>query len=87
MDTAADSDDVLLRFNRMMRELRRGRTIRTTFQPWEVELLLDIEACNIRQSSTRYKTFRRYQETVQRQLEKGAGKPMKLSEFLAQRKR
>jgi len=31
------------RFNRLMNELARGEIVRNSFQPWEVEILLDIE--------------------------------------------
>jgi hypothetical protein len=55
---------------------------RNTFRPWEVELLLDIEGCNLREVNKR-DTLRRYQKAVQRQMEKGARLPLKLSEYLA----
>jgi hypothetical protein len=54
---------------------------RNTFRPWEVELLLDIESCNLRESS-KEGVLRRYQKAVQRQLDRGATAPMMLSEFL-----
>ncbi len=54
---------------------------RNTFRPWEVDLLLDIESCNLRESSKR-ETLRRYQKAVQRHMEKGARLPLKLSEYL-----
>ena len=74
-------DEVLLQFNRLMRELLRGKINRNTFQPWEVEILLDIENCRIRESA-RENVLRRYQRAVQRQMEKRGVMPMKLSEFL-----
>jgi hypothetical protein len=46
-----------------------------------VELLLDIEGCNLRDSSRR-ETLRRYQRAVQRHMEKGSRLPLKLSEYL-----
>ena len=54
---------------------------RNSFRPWEIELLLDIEACSLRENNKR-DTLRRYQKAVQRQMEKGARLPMKLSEYL-----
>ena len=54
---------------------------RNTFRPWEVELLLDIEGCSLRESAKR-ETLKRYQKAVQRQMEKGARLPLKLSEYL-----
>jgi hypothetical protein len=80
-DSLPDSDAVLAQFNRLIQELLRGSMNRNTFRPWEVELLLDIEACNLRDSSRR-ETLRRYQRAVQRHMEEGARLPLKLSEYL-----
>jgi|SRR6185369_5877978 len=80
-ETLPDSDAVLSQFNRLIQELLRGNMNRNTFRPWEIELLLDIEACNLRDSSKR-EILRRYQRAVQRQMEKGARLPLKLSEYL-----
>jgi hypothetical protein len=76
-----DSDAILAQFNRLIHELLRGNLTRNTFRPWEVDLLLDIEACALREASRR-ETLRRYQRAVQRQMEKSGGVPMKLSEYL-----
>ena len=76
-----DSETVLAQFNRLIQELLRGNMNRNTFRPWEIDILLDIETCEIREA-TRRETLRRYQRAVQRQMEKGAAKPMKLSEYL-----
>ncbi len=81
LDTLPDSDAVLAQFNRLIQELLRGNMHRNTFRPWEVELLLDIEACNLRESAKR-ETLKRYQKAVQRHMEKGARLPLKLSEYL-----
>jgi hypothetical protein len=80
-DSLPDSDAVLAQFNRLMQELLRGNMHRNTFRPWEIELLLDIESCNLRESSKR-ESLRRYQKAVQRHMEKGARLPLKLSEYL-----
>jgi hypothetical protein len=80
-DSAPESDAVLAQFNRLMQELLRGNMVRNTFRPWEIELLLDIEGCNLRDSSRR-EMLRRYQRAVQRQMEKGAKAPLKMSEYL-----
>lgn len=80
-DSLPDSDAVLAQFNRLIQELLRGNMHRNTFRPWEIELLLDIETCNLRESSKR-ETLRRYQKAVQRHMEKGARLPLKLSEYL-----
>jgi hypothetical protein len=80
-DSFPDSDAVLAQFNRLIQELLRGNMNRNTFRPWEIELLLDIEMCSLRESSKR-DTLRRYQKAVQRHMEKGARLPLKLSEYL-----
>jgi len=82
-NTAPDADAVLAQFNRLIQEVLRGNMHRNTFRPWEVEILLDIEACGLRDASRR-ETLRRYQRAVQRQMEKGGHAPMKLSEYLEQ---
>jgi hypothetical protein len=80
-DFLPDSEAILAQFNRLMQELLRGNMQRNTFRPWEVELLLDIEACNLRDSARR-ESLRRYQRAVQRHMEKGARLPLKMSEYL-----
>src|ERR1700749_201559 len=80
-DSLPDSDAVRAQFNRLIQELLRGNMHRNTFRPWEVELLLDIEPCNLRESAKR-ETLKRYQKAVQRHMEKGARLPLKLSEYL-----
>ncbi len=71
----------MAQFNRLIQELLRGNMHRNTFRPWEIELLLDIESCNLREASKR-EILRRYQKAVARQMEKGARLPLKLSEYL-----
>ena len=80
-DSLPDSETVLAQFNRLIQELLRGNMNRNTFRPWEVAILLDIEACNLKESAKR-ETLRRYQKAVQRHMEKGARLPLKLSEYL-----
>ena len=76
-----DSDAILAQFNRLIQEVLRGNVQRNTFRPWEVELLLDIEACGLRDASRR-ETLRRYQRAVQRHMEKGGASPLRLSEYI-----
>jgi hypothetical protein len=80
-----DSEARLNRFNRLMQELIRGAMNRNTFQPWEIDILLDIEACQLREPVKR-ETLRRYQKAVQRSMEKGAQMPLRLSEYLGTKK-
>ena len=81
----ADRELMLFRFHRLMKELNRGATARNSFQPWELEILLDFESCDLN-PRRRMDTLRRYEKAVERQLAAGAGPPMKLSEFLARKK-
>jgi hypothetical protein len=81
MEEDPSPEAILSQFNRLIRELLRGQINRNTFRPWEVELLLDIEDCRLRESS-KEATLRRYQRAVQRQMERGATAPVKLSEYL-----
>ena len=81
LGTLPDSETVLAQFNRLVNELLKGSVNRNTFRPWEIEVLLDIEACSLRDSNKR-ETLRRYQKANQRHMEKGARLPLKLSEYL-----
>ena len=76
-----DADVLLAQFNKLMNELLRGTMSRNTFRPWEIELLLDIESCNIRDGSRR-EVLRKYQKAVQKQLDRGITPVPKLSEYL-----
>ncbi len=72
---------MLNRFRKLMSEILRGAIVRSTFQPWEVEILVDLDAINL-EPRRRNEILRQYQRAVERQLEVGPGPPMKLSEFL-----
>jgi len=80
-----DPEVILHRFNKLLSELVRGTMNRNTFQQWEIDILLDIELCNLREAVKR-ETLRRYQKAVQRSMEKGARTPLKLSEYLEGKK-
>jgi len=75
----------LNRFRKLLGEIQFGATTRNNFEPWEIEILLDMETCPM-QPRRRVETLRQYQKAVERQLESGSTPPMKLSEFLAMRK-
>lgn len=77
---------MLNRFNRLIGEVIRGALARNCFQPWEVEILMDLENCRL-ERPRRMEILRQYQRAVERQLETGPGPPMKLSRFLAVRAR
>ena len=72
---------MLGRFQKLVGELMQGAIRRTTFEPWEVELLLDLDQCAL-PPRRRMGILRRYAVAVRRQMKKGSGPPMKLSEFL-----
>ena len=81
------ADDLILmelmlnRFRKLVSELMRGSLTRNSFEPWEVEILLDVEACQLR-PGRRMEILRQYQRAVEKQMDTGPGPPMKLSEFL-----
>jgi len=83
-DDLVEQELMLNRFNRLMGELMRGAITRNVFQPWEIDLLLDIETCPL-DRRRRLEIMRQYQKAVERQMETGPGPPMKLSVFLARR--
>ena len=84
LERELDHEAMLAQFNRLVQELLKGTMNRNTFRPWEIEILLDIEGCTL-WDGTKRETLKRYQKAVQRQMEKGANMPMKLSEFLSTR--
>ncbi|MFN7545745.1 MAG: hypothetical protein ACK5TN_23445 [Acidobacteriota bacterium] len=79
---APDAELVHAQFNRLLNEFLKGAFNRNSFQPWEIELILDIQACDFG-DSTQKELLKRYQKAVQRAYDKGAKMPMKLSEYLA----
>ncbi len=78
-----DSEGVLARFNRLMRDLDKGLASRNCFRDWEVELLMDMAQCELGEAN-RKRTLQRYKRAVERRLEQGDTVPLKLSEYLAQ---
>jgi len=76
----------LLQFNRLMQDLLRGKILRNTFQSWEVEILLDIESCELRDASRR-EVLRRYQKAANRYFDRGGRTLLKLSEYLEKKHR
>lgn len=76
----------LHRFNKLLSEVMRGAVTRNSFQPWEFEILLDMEHCQL-ERRRRLEILRQYRRAVGKQMERGPGPPMKLSEFLVRRAR
>jgi hypothetical protein len=85
-DDLVQLEIMLNRFNRLLIEIMRGAIARNSFQPWEMEILLDLEQCQL-ERKRRNEILRQYQRAVSRQMETGPGPPMKLSEFLVLRER
>jgi hypothetical protein len=69
------------RFDRLMHDLTLGRLNRSAYEPWEIDLLLDIQTCAI-PARRLAPVLRRYQKSVQRQFQSGDREPMRLSEYL-----
>jgi hypothetical protein len=83
-DDLVELEIMLNRFNRLMAEVMDGSCRRNSFLPWELEILMDMENCQL-ERRRRMEILRQYRRAVQRQMEKGPGPPMKLSEFLQMR--
>lgn len=83
---SSDSEARLSRFRKLIHELEMGLTDRNVFQPWEVELLLDIHDCELPRSR-RTALLKRYSRAVERQMENGGTTPMKLSDYLKRKER
>ena len=86
MEDPADLELMINRFNRLVKEILAGEVRRTCFQPWEVDVLLDLQDCKLTRSR-RDEALRRYQRAVQHQLERGQVPPIKLCEFIGRRAR
>ena len=71
----------LTSFSQLVQELIGGAIRRHTFSPWELELLLDLQACRIRKSS-RADVLRRYLKAVQQQFTSEASSPLRLTHFV-----
>ena len=86
VDDLIELELMLNRFRRLLAEIMRGELTRTTFQPWEVQILLDLEQCRL-DPRRKQEILRQYERAVSRQMMTGPGPPMKLSEFLECRER
>ena len=84
--TVSELEGRLHQFNKLMQELLRGHIHRNIFQAWEVEVLLDIESCELRDSNRR-EILRRYQKAANRYVDRGGRTLLKLSEYLEKKHR
>ena len=80
-DEIEDRERMFSRFQKLITELMQGHIRRTTFERWEMELLVDIDQCTVPRTKF-IGILRQYHRAVRRQLDVGPGPPMKLSEFL-----
>lgn len=76
----------LVQFDSMISELAAGEIRRTTFEPWEIQVLLDIQSCQAEEANKR-EMLRRYQKAAHRWLERGGRTILLLSDYLAKRHR
>jgi hypothetical protein len=80
-------DSILIaQFNALLQEVISGQFQRCTFAPWELDLLLDIESCSVRQSS-RVGLLRRYQHAACQRALIGPQPILRFSDFLIEQRR
>lgn len=80
-DTVTQQVD-LAQFNRLIHDLIHGGMKRNTFQTWELDLMLDLESCRIR-NAARDEVLRRYQRAVQKRFAAGVLEMLTVSAFVA----
>ncbi|MGO9439486.1 MAG: hypothetical protein ACLPXM_02995, partial [Terriglobales bacterium] len=76
----------LVQFDSMIAELAAGEIRRTTFEPWEIQVMLDIQSCQAEEANKK-EMLRRYQKAAHRWLERGGRTVLLLSDYLAKRHR
>lgn len=84
-DEIEERERMFHRFQKLITEVMLGNIRRTSFEPWEIELIVDLEGCAV-PPARRVGILRQYHKAVRRQLDTGPGPPMKLSEFLQWRR-
>ena len=84
MPQSKHSLTVQARFSVLMDELLRTGLRRARIERWELDLLLDIEACPMSGAAKRT-ALREYQNAVEAELESGTALPMRFSDFLKRR--
>jgi hypothetical protein len=76
----------LARLDELLAAMAAGQFQRTTFQPWEIEVLLDIQACGAGEPD-RSELLRRYQKAAHRWFYRGGRTLLLLSGYMAKRHR
>lgn len=81
---APELESRLANLDKLVADLIAGQFHRTTFQPWEVEVLLDIQACSVGDSNKR-ELLKRYQKAAHRWFDRGGRTLLLLSDYRARR--
>ncbi len=81
MPQDSDIGSTLAQFNLLIEQILAGEVGRSRYQPWEIDLLLDIESCNLNGAAVA-PILRQYQKAVRDEMENGAGVPLTLSQYL-----
>lgn len=76
----------LSQLDRLLAEMIAGDFSRTTFQPWEVEILLDIQSCAT-SGLSRKQLLKRYQKAAHRWFCRGGRTLLLLSDYMSKRHR
>ena len=84
--SAYDLETRLNALDRLIADLLSGEFRRTTFQPWEIAMLLDIQSCPVVESNKK-ELLRRYQKAAHRWFDRGGRTLLLLSDYLAKRHR
>ena len=81
---AIELESRLANLDKLVADLIAGQFHRTTFQPWEVEVLLDIQACKLGDSNKK-ELLKRYQKAAHRWFDRGGRTLLLLSDYRARR--
>lgn len=73
-------------FNQLVQEMIGGAVGRHTFSQWELDLLLDLQSCQIRKSA-RPNILRHYLKAVHQGFADGASAPLRFSSFIERHRR
>ena len=81
---ASELETRLAGLDSLVADLIAGQFHRTTFQPWEVDVLLDIQACKLGDSNKK-ELLKRYQKAAHRWFDRGGRTLLLLSDYRAKR--
>ncbi len=84
--SAFELESRLNSLDKLIADLISGQFRRNTFQPWEIAILLDIQACNLGDANKK-ELLRRYQKAAHRWFDRGGRTMLLLSDYLAKRHR